>query len=249
MLDDRYKDLKDKDYKVFYLALYGSQNYGLDTENSDVDCRALLIPSYKDCLLGKKMPKNDTWSYNDGLMTVEYDFRKYFHLLKKGNLNALELLYTEHWTCDLEYQAYVSYLRFMRDDVANNNLLPVVMCVHGVVDNLYYKKYLKDKTLTVKDVVTVTRMKLFLDMLDLTRNFKTAFYNFATPEQLEKMKEYKNSNLTTKDVKHAFFREYMLYKDVYDRLELDSFSKDRYGAVNDFLDNLCLEVLRKEGER
>lgn len=247
MLDDRYKDLKDSNYKVFYLGLYGSQNYGLDTENSDVDCRALLVPDYEDCLLGKKLPKNDTWTYNDGLMTVEYDFRKFFNLLKKGNLNALELLYTEYWTCDPEYQAYVSYLRFMRDDVANNNLFSVVMCVHGIVDSLY-KKYLKNKPLTVKDVVTVTRMRLFLDMLDLTRDFRTSFYNYATPEQLEEMKEYKQSSQTLEDVKHVFFREYTLYKDVYDRLDLNSFDKNRNYTVEEWLDRLCLEVLKK-GEK
>lgn len=248
MLDDRYKDLKDSNYKVFYLGLYGSQNYGLNTENSDVDCRALLVPDYEDCLLGKKLPKNDTWRYNDGLMTVEYDFRKFFNLLKKGNLNALELLYTEYWTCDPEYQAYVSYLRFMRNELANNNLYSVVMCVHGVVDSLYYKKYLKNKPLTVKDVVTVKRMRLFLDMLDLTRDFRTSFYNYATPEQLEEMKEYKQSSQTLEDVKHVFFREYTLYKDVYDRLDLNSFDKNRNYIIEEWLDRLCLEVLKK-GEK
>lgn len=248
MLDNRYKDLKDSNYKVFYLGLYGSQNYGLDTENSDVDCRALLVPDYENCLLGKKLPKNDTWTYNDGLMTVEYDFRKFFNLLKKGNLNALELLYTEYWTCDPEYQAYVSYLRFMRDELANNNLFSVVMCVYGVVDSLYCKKYLKNKPLTVKDVVTVMRMRLFLDMLDLTRNFRTSFYNYATPEQLEEMKEYKQSSQTLEDVKHTFFREYTLYKDVYDRLDLNSFDKSRNYTLEEWLDRLCLEVLKK-GEK
>ena len=248
MLNDRYKDLKDSNYKVFYLGLYGSQNYGLNTENSDVDCRALLVPDYEDCLLGKKLPKNDTWRYNDGLMTVEYDFRKFFNLLKKGNLNALELLYTEYWTCDPEYQAYVSYLRFMRNELANNNLFSVVMCVHGAVDRLYYKKYLKNKPLTVKNVVTVKRMRLFLDMLDLTRDFRTSFYNYATPEQLEEMKEYKQSSQTLEDVKHTFFREYTLYKDVYDRLDLNSFDKNCNYTIEEWLDRLCLEVLKK-GEK
>ena len=40
-------DYASKKYNIWFLALYGSQNYGLDTKNSDVDTKGLIIPSFK----------------------------------------------------------------------------------------------------------------------------------------------------------------------------------------------------------
>ena len=34
--------------QIFGVFLYGSQNYGLDTENSDVDTKAIIIPTIED---------------------------------------------------------------------------------------------------------------------------------------------------------------------------------------------------------
>ena len=34
--------------QIFGIFLYGSQNYGLDTENSDVDTKAIIIPTIED---------------------------------------------------------------------------------------------------------------------------------------------------------------------------------------------------------
>lgn len=36
----------------FFIALYGSQNYQLDTENSDVDSKMLVIPTLDDLIRG-----------------------------------------------------------------------------------------------------------------------------------------------------------------------------------------------------
>ena len=39
----RYKDLlEEKGYTVVYIGLYGSQNYNLDDEQSDIDCKVII---------------------------------------------------------------------------------------------------------------------------------------------------------------------------------------------------------------
>ena len=35
-----------KDHEICYLGLYGSQNYGLDTEDSDIDCECLFFQQW-----------------------------------------------------------------------------------------------------------------------------------------------------------------------------------------------------------
>ena len=42
----RYKKiLEDKGYNVIYVGLYGSQNYNLDDEESDIDAKAIIVPT------------------------------------------------------------------------------------------------------------------------------------------------------------------------------------------------------------
>jgi predicted nucleotidyltransferase len=40
--------------KIIYIALQGSQNYKLDTEESDIDTKAFVLPSFRDIVLNKK---------------------------------------------------------------------------------------------------------------------------------------------------------------------------------------------------
>ena len=49
-----------KDYTHMFTALSGSQNYGLDTENSDVDTKSIFIPNFSTLLFTKKL-LSETW--------------------------------------------------------------------------------------------------------------------------------------------------------------------------------------------
>ena len=50
----KYKQALEKDgYDVLYIALYGSQNYGVSDECSDVDAKAIILPK-KDDLVFKR---------------------------------------------------------------------------------------------------------------------------------------------------------------------------------------------------
>lgn len=40
-------------YNVYGVFLYGSQNYGTDTEQSDVDAKAIIVPSFHELVLKK----------------------------------------------------------------------------------------------------------------------------------------------------------------------------------------------------
>lgn len=83
------------DQNCFGLFLKGSQNYGLDIPESDVDLVALLIPTHKDVLRNRKLPKK-TFEYEYGLVSL-MDVREFANQLIKGSPQALELMCTEYY--------------------------------------------------------------------------------------------------------------------------------------------------------
>lgn len=79
----------------FGLFLKGSQNYGLDTPESDVDLVALLVPTNKDLYRNRKLPTK-TIEYKYGLISL-MDVRDFVNQLYKGSPQALELMCTEYY--------------------------------------------------------------------------------------------------------------------------------------------------------
>lgn len=52
----RYKTILEKaGHHVLYIGLYGSQNYGADTPASDIDARAIVLPSVRDLVFNRQV--------------------------------------------------------------------------------------------------------------------------------------------------------------------------------------------------
>lgn len=76
--------------------LHGSQNYNLDTEESDVDTISIYVPTVDFAIVNS--PKNHQLIMEDGSnehVTIK-DIRNYVNELLKSNPNAIELLYTKY---------------------------------------------------------------------------------------------------------------------------------------------------------
>ena len=80
--------------KLLGVFLYGSQNYGTSTENSDVDTKAILIPSFGDLILRKPVSKEIHLANNEHCEVK--DIRELVKMFKKQNINFLEILYTDY---------------------------------------------------------------------------------------------------------------------------------------------------------
>ena len=93
-LKEAYDELS-KEYNVFYIALYGSQNYNLQTENSDLDFKAIIIPTLED-LVNQNKPTSKVYMYDWGQIEVK-DIRNYIESAVKVNVNFIELLNTEYY--------------------------------------------------------------------------------------------------------------------------------------------------------
>lgn len=84
--------------------LRGSQNYGLEGPESDIDCIAIVIPTLDEVAMDKdKISKTVESPY--GLITVQ-DIRIVFKNLIKQKPNMLEILFTRYAVVPTDYRKF-----------------------------------------------------------------------------------------------------------------------------------------------
>lgn len=81
------KDLESKGYDVIYISIYGSQNYNLDDEYSDIDAKAVVIPTVKQ--LVRKETISKIYDYDTGQVDVK-DIITFMENMGKGNPSYVE---------------------------------------------------------------------------------------------------------------------------------------------------------------
>lgn len=92
-LNDYKKMLENKGYNVIYIGLYGSQNYNLDDEKSDIDAKAIVMPSLNDVIFRKTTSK--TVECENGKIDVK-DLLTFYDVIKKGNFSYIESIQTKY---------------------------------------------------------------------------------------------------------------------------------------------------------
>ena len=123
-------------HAVFYCGLYGSQNYGLNTDDSDVDTKCMVLPPFRDVVLGRKMVSTDLADPYGALCNVK-DVRAMFDNFFKGNVNFVEVLYTDYFSVGVDYLAEAKELRDHRDMVANRDPLRLMEMAAGMARQKY----------------------------------------------------------------------------------------------------------------
>ena len=74
--------------KIVFIGLYGSQNYLLDTEDSDHDFKAVVVPTLDDLVRNTK-PVSFSVSLSDGALCDVKDIRLMVDQWKKAAPNFL----------------------------------------------------------------------------------------------------------------------------------------------------------------
>lgn len=92
-LSDYKKTLEDKGYNVLYIGLYGSQNYNVSDELSDIDAKAIVLPKLNDIINRKVI--STTYECENGAIDCK-DLITFYDVIKKGNFSYIEAIDTEY---------------------------------------------------------------------------------------------------------------------------------------------------------
>lgn len=130
-LEENYKTVKNMGYEVVGIFLQGSQNYDLAYENSDIDCKAILLPKFNNFVLNDKMVSTTYVLENDEHIDLK-DIRLMFDCFKKQNINFIEILFTKYKIINPKYQMFVQKLFDNREKIARYNNYASVNCISGM---------------------------------------------------------------------------------------------------------------------
>lgn len=134
-IDNKYKYLQENGYNVIFLGLQGSQNYELDVYDkdykSDIDTKAIVLPSFKDIVLNKK-PISTTLVLDNNEHIDVKDIRIMFETFKKQNINFIEILFTQYNKINPEYADLMKLLLDNRELIAHFNYNQGLRCIAGM---------------------------------------------------------------------------------------------------------------------
>ena len=112
------------------IYVYGSQNYGISTENSDVDTKAILIPSIEDLCLKKPVSREIHLENNEHCEVK--DIRELVKMFTKQNINFLEILYSDYCWINPKYnRIWREYFVANREYISHINERYAILSICG----------------------------------------------------------------------------------------------------------------------
>ena len=150
--------------RVVFISAVGSMNYGLFTETSDVDTKAVILPTYEEIVL--KKPESVTLQIDDEQCSVK-DLRVYINELKKQGINVLETLITNYYLVNGKFLNQIELLRSWAEEICHydeNKFLSSTIgaaCSYAKRWNIAYKNYLEtddDANLDYKAAYNIVRL-------------------------------------------------------------------------------------------
>lgn len=138
-------------YDWFMIAVNGSYNYNMDTPQSDIDSKLLVIPSLEQLVFKKELNYVHHMSDNDEHVEVK-DIRHYFATMLKQNINYVETLYAQVYIINPKYDKYFDYIYQMRDVISSCNPIATIKCVQGTAHQKY-EQMLKMSPAREQDIV------------------------------------------------------------------------------------------------
>ena len=113
------------------LFLQGSQNYNLDYEGSDIDTKAILLPSFSDFVLNAK-PVSTTHIMENNEHVDFKDIRLMFECIKKQNVNFVEILFTRYCIINPKYADLFQVVLDAKEEIARYNNYAGMNCLVGM---------------------------------------------------------------------------------------------------------------------
>lgn len=108
-LNEVFEHLTSLGYNVVFVSLYGSQNYNMVTPVSDLDYKAVILPTLEQLVRNNK-PVSKSIEYNGGLIDLK-DIRLFTDIIIKCNPAYLETMYTENCVCRPSFLPYLNKVK------------------------------------------------------------------------------------------------------------------------------------------
>ena len=90
------------EHQILGIFVYGSQNYNIATENSDVDTKAIIVPTLYNLAIN---PINvNVIKFENGEQCVVMDVRHLVANFRKQNINFVEILFTPYCWINPDYK-------------------------------------------------------------------------------------------------------------------------------------------------
>ena len=123
--------------RIVCLILQGSQNYGLDTPNSDIDTKLIVTPTFKDLVFNRKPYSTTHIRENEEHIDFK-DVRLYLETFRKQNLNFLEILFTPYKIINPQYAEFWQKLIDAREAIAHYDAHRMFKSMRGIALEKYH---------------------------------------------------------------------------------------------------------------
>ena len=233
-LQDRYSFLESKYGKegIFGVFLFGSQNYKMDSEKSDIDCHCIIVPNMGDALI--KQYESREIIYKDGSHIMVKDVREYVKMLMKMNMNFMEILYSNYHIVNPAYQEHWDALVMRREEISRYDMTALFNSYYGQSTNTMKRNDNQGKRVA-------NALRIYYSLL--------AFYNgmsyeeaMILPEDIRGMLLGIKSieNYTDKVVKEKFFTNMNILQEQWKK-KFKNQEKDEY--IRNFLNSFAINTI------
>lgn len=219
------KYAKEKGYDVVAASIYGSQNYALENENSDVDSYLIVMPKLEDFALNNKPISKELLFKDTGEHILLKDIRVFFDALLNADFHALEVA-TSKYTFILNWTYWANekqHFDFTKEDVFTPVLdafyYRALNCLKGALEKDKFEKLNWDKKQDRKTLV---------DIVLHYYTFIHAFYRYNEPFAMyskglqTSLLKVKSGEMSKEEALKRFDLKTMIY-DMEDRWAHDRF--------------------------
>lgn len=123
--------------RIVCLILQGSQNYQLDTENSDIDTKLIVTPTLDDIIFARKPVSTTHIRDNDEHIDFK-DLRLMFGTYRKQNLNFVETLFSKYSIVNPLYADEWNLLIQHNESIARYSPVAAVRTMKGIAMEKYH---------------------------------------------------------------------------------------------------------------
>ena len=237
--------------KILGIFIQGSQNYGLDYSESDIDTKCIILPTLEDICLNKKATSythvrdnNEHIDFKD-LRVITGDF-------KKQNINFLEILFTKYRIINEDYAEFFQPMFDNAEDIAKYDNYRFIRATAGMsmekhkaleLDRPSQHDEIVKYGWATKQLHHLARLNLFIKRWVAGELFADCLID-TRGEEMANIKQYGHFTITLEQARQL-------------ALELDTETnaiKEEYIAtheqiinesVGDMIDNIVVNIIRE----